>query len=128
MKYIYLYFSKENNVQKNEFIKNTSHNLLQIWSYIRQVLESYLTSVDEKDDIDIVNSYIIQFHEMDKHSFTFRYPIKKDLSSVLSGQKKVDLLNLKCKMNELYTYFFCCIDKISEFQSIESEIESEMFS
>lgn len=47
----------------------------------------------------MIEIYIKQFNEWDKSSFTFRYPINKELDILFNDAKYLDLINLREKMN-----------------------------
>lgn len=89
--------------RKNKVIKSISHNLLSIWKYIMPILSNDC-SKEELRDIEIVESYIKLFNEIDKSSFTFRYPVNKELNILFSNTKHLDLLNLKIEWLNYITF------------------------
>lgn len=126
MKYIFLYYSGFKRNEKTSAIKDVSHDLLKIWRKIKPlVLEE--TSNEEKEDIEAVEGYILQFDKFDKSSFTFRYPINKDLQGVLSKEMRINLVNLKECIDELHSFFGGCTGKLDAIAEFKAEILSEYF-
>lgn len=124
MKNIFLAYSGENKATKIRTLKEVSHNLYKIWNKIKPYLKEE-ASEEELNDIAAVEGYIQQFHEFDKSSYTFRYPITKDLKGVIPEKRRVNLGNLKERMNELYHFFNGCTGKLDEISQYKAEILSE---
>ena len=124
MKIIYLSYSEDTKEIKFNVLKDINHSLIKIWNKIKPYLEEE-ASKNELNDIKVVEEYIKQFHEFDRSSFTFRYPITKDLRKVINGQKRVNLPNLQVRMDELYHFFDGCIGKLDYFKEIKTEIQDE---
>jgi len=87
MKIIYLSYSGDVRETKIKTLKDISHNLMKMWNKIKPYLEEE-TNQEERNDIKVVEEYIRQFHKFDKSSFTFRYPITKELRNVICGEKR----------------------------------------
>ncbi|NMF00249.1 hypothetical protein [Aneurinibacillus aneurinilyticus] len=105
MKDIYLNYSEHSVEDKVKNIKRISHNLKAIWNEIKPLIQEGCTTSDDGEMIEVVEDYINQFHEFDKSSFRFRYPINKNLSPTLDKEDRIDLLNLKQRINELGSFF-----------------------
>lgn len=127
MKYIYLYFSDANKEEKIKTLKDTSHNLYEIWYKIKPLLQEAANERD-KEAIEVVEDYINQFSAFDKSSVTFRYPVTKKLDGVLTGVQSINLPNLKDRMNELCNFFEGCIGKLSEIKKFKAEMLREYLS
>ena len=104
MKYFYLNYSETDIKEKSDTIKKVNHNLNEIWKRIKPIFLKYITG-EERDHINIVESYINQFQVFDESSYNFRYPITKDLDEVQKEERLISLDNLKKRMNELYNFF-----------------------
>jgi hypothetical protein len=105
MKDIYLNYSEHSMQDKIKTIGKVNHDLVKIWEKIKPLIQDGCNTEDDNDTIKIVEDYINQFHNFDKSSFKFRYPIDKKLNPVLDGEKFIDLLNLKQRMDELDSFF-----------------------
>lgn len=124
MKNIYLFYSEDTKEIKINTLKQVLHDLVKIWNKIKPYLEKDATE-NEQNDIKAVEEYIKQFHIFDKSSYTFRYPIKLNLNSVINRENKVNLLNLQARMNELYHFFNAVIGKLDFVKDIKSAILSD---
>lgn len=91
-------------VQKS-FLKKSSHNLMKIWNELKPMLENIACDNKEKNDVEIVESYIQQLHDRDPNSMVFRYPIRKDLQKALDKEYRINLKNLSERMIELENFF-----------------------
>ncbi len=127
MKYIYLHFSEVDNNEKANTLKETSHDLAKMWIKIKPLLLED-ASPSEMEDVEIVETYIQQFHNIDKSSFTFRYPIGKNLEKVLPSQRRINLPILKEGMDELSGFFEGCIGKLDAMSEIKAEVFQEYLS
>jgi len=101
MKELFMEYSTKTKKEKEEIIKNVSHDLEGIWGEVESILKKYFD--DYKDDIRILKERIKDFNEIDKKSFEFRYPITKNLDRVdlLENRKMINLNELKERMNEM---------------------------
>jgi len=79
LKSIYLQYSEASKDDKKKAINDIRHDLLKLWQQIKPVISPTAATASEKLYIVVVEDYIKQFHELDKTSFTFRYPITKNL-------------------------------------------------
>ncbi|AMA72761.1 hypothetical protein ACKE5C_11180 [Aneurinibacillus thermoaerophilus] len=109
MKEIYLNYSEHSTEDKVKTIDKAGHNLLRIWNEIKPLIQEGCNSNDDDKTIKVVEDYINQFHAFDKTSFTFRYPITKKLAPTLDKEYRIDLLNLKQRIDEL-GHFFSGVD------------------
>lgn len=122
MKSIILEYSSLSRLEKQALIKQIEHGLLSAWEQAKTVLME-----DENfrkwDKIGVVEEYLEEFHLMDASSFTFRYPISKNLQGVWSGPKHINLVVLKERMQELYEFFDSCRAGLSVIADIKQEME-----
>ena len=121
MKNIYLFYSEETKEIKINTLKEVLHDLMKIWNKIKPLLKIDANK-NEINDIEAVEGYILQFHKFDQSSFTFRYPIDKNLRSVIGGETKVNLLHLQMRMDELYNFFNGVISKLDYTKEITDKI------
>ncbi|WP_156178024.1 hypothetical protein [Bacillus sp. SA1-12] len=119
--------------EKIQAIKQASHNLAFMWDKLKPILIDASKSQEEKDMINAVDSYILQYHSFDKNSFKFRYPIDKDYNPILKDEERIDIVNLKERMTELEHFFSGADGKLDYLQECKyeqekylQEIEAEM--
>ena|SRR3990172_1912070 len=121
MKVLYLNYSEDTPDEKRKTIRTVNHNLWKIWKKIKNIL---IENSDETgfNTIEVVEDYIIQFHKLDETSYTFRYPIDKNLNLYFDSQKRLDLLNLKTRMDELQSFFDGCEGALWEIKKFKYDI------
>lgn len=123
MKNIFLKYSGVSEDEKRTVIRNVSHNLTKIWIKIVPIISEEITN-EEKIDINIVADYIRQFSDLDISSFSFRYPINKELNLLFYKEQCLDLINLRERMNELYNFFEGCDGKLDSLRDFKYEMMS----
>jgi len=133
LKSLYLEYSNESMSDKIQTIKQVNHNLANMWNKLKPTLIEVSDGKSEKELVKIVESYILQYHNFDKHSFKFRYPIDKDYNPLLKGEERIDIVNLKECMTELDNFFGGAggkLDLLKQYQYEQEqymkEIEAEM--
>ncbi|MDR3021443.1 MAG: hypothetical protein LBU60_02020 [Clostridiales bacterium] len=123
LKDLYLYYSKDTDEQKSKFLKNTNHLLLSVWSnQVKPMIETLMNennkielegytdkqlkdfNLKEKERMQNIENYINEFHNMDVDSMLFRYPINKDRKPSHKSVKKICLVNLMQKINEIESF------------------------
>jgi hypothetical protein len=103
LKWIFLVYSDAEVSAKKELLRGgKSHDLIDLWKKAEPII---LEGATLQEDVTIVEDYIRQFHELDKGSFSFRYPINKNLEQILDNQRRINLPNLRQRMDELYHFF-----------------------
>lgn len=107
-------------------IKSVQHNLMKLWDLIEPYMKNQASN-DELVDILNARGYICQFDKIDRSSFTFRYPIDKDLKGVLPREKRINLLVLKEGMEELYNFFSGVEGKLDAVTQWKADMASEYF-
>ncbi len=123
MKGLYLKYSEDSSDEKGKTIKAVNHSLLKIWNKIKEILTENADET-EKQSIDIVEEYITEFHHYDQSSFSFRYPIDKELKLQFGSEMRLDLSNLKDRMNELQNFFDGSEGALSEIKSVKHEMST----
>ena len=105
MKKILPKYSELNKGEKINSLKGFGHNLMSVWNQVRFIISKAITYKDDIEMLNIVEDYIRQFHQFDKKSLKFRYLIDKELNILLKKTMKIDLKNLRERMEEIYIYF-----------------------
>jgi len=112
MKDMYMKYSGDPKEVQETKIKKMNHSLLKAWNVIKPILERYCDSEEEAKDMQAVEEYIKDFHNTDNDAEKFRYPITKKLVRKLGKENRINLKNLKDRMDELENYFEAVIAKI----------------
>lgn len=129
IKSIYLLYSEDDIGTKIQSIDKVSHDLKESWKKMLPILSNACSTDEEKDMIQVVGDYILQFHAFDQSSFTFRYPIDKKLNRTIKGEQRIDIGNLKERMDELSNFFGGIdglLDQIKEWKAEEQQMYAEM--
>jgi ribosomal protein S8 len=122
LKDMYLSYSEENKEEKIEAIKRISHNLHSIWIKVKPLILKYFPD-DNIDTLQAVEDYLIQFINEDSNSFSFRYPITKDLRLVHTKERRINIENLAKRMNELESFFSAVSTAIGVMKDFEDEMK-----
>lgn len=104
MKNILIYYTEDDRERTIQNIRMAQHNLMKTWNLIEKYMKESATD-KELQDIKAARGYIKQFNDFDKSSFTFRYPVDKNLNGMLDGEKRINLVVLKESMEEMYNFF-----------------------
>lgn len=89
---------------KDFFFKN-GHNLIKLWQNIQPKLFSLARRVGYKYNSGAITSYVRQISDIDKMSFTFRYPTEKDGEKALKETFLFDVKLFHERMKQLYIEF-----------------------
>ncbi|MHB1681504.1 MAG: hypothetical protein ACYCYO_01570 [Bacilli bacterium] len=121
MKSIYLNYSEDSIEDKVRFIKSVSHKLRELWCKIRPVIEQANQFEKDHDFLGIVEDYVVQFHEFDESSFTFRYPFTKNLTPTLNEEQRIDIKNFALRVDELANFFSGVDAQLDEIKQWKAE-------
>ena len=105
------------------------HKLDVLWNDVRSLMEREWNSTDYKDYYDAIEARIKEFHQIDKGSFSFRYPITKDNLSSLSnipnpnrtGNPSINLLQVKEIVHEMAGFLTGAVDMIDSYQTTKQD-------
>ncbi|MCP5003264.1 MAG: hypothetical protein GY941_04830 [Planctomycetes bacterium] len=99
----------DGNESKAKTISGLSHDLRKAWEKYSKIMNK---SMNEKElkELEVVGKYIQEFHQIDKGSFNFRYPITKKLDLVFGSEKRINLRHLKSIMEKISNYFSGSLD------------------
>lgn len=102
-KYAIKYANDES--ERMELGQKLGHNLEFYWRKVKPLLIDVYSAHDNLEEIsEATESYILQFQELDRGSFTFRYPFAKGekFAPFFNTDFHIDTVHLRDKMNELY--------------------------
>lgn len=91
--------------ERMELGENMGHNLEFYWRKVKPLLVDVYSGHDDIEEItEATESYILQFQELDRGSFTFRYPFAKgeEFAPFFNSDLHIDTVHLRDRMNELY--------------------------
>lgn len=121
LKWTILLHSGKSRQQKQAMLRKSGHNLSTLWQELKPLLLE-ATSDRDRTDIEVAEDYIMQFHRLDENSFTFRYPVTKDLEQVINQQRRLNLRVLRRRMDELNGFLNGADGKLSELTDYRSEM------
>lgn len=104
MKAIYLFYSNDSVEIKIQNINRVSSDLEKTWELIEPQLNLIYTTSEEVTIMQTAKEYVMEFHNLDNNSYNFRYPFTKALITKLELSYKIDVVNLKERMEELYEF------------------------
>lgn len=122
LKDMFITCSFHSNDEIVNFINKSNHDLMRAWEMIKPIMKNCATGEEDDKSIEIAESYIRQFHSFSKTSFEFRYPIDKKGDIIHSEPYRLDLLNLKDKMERLSHFF----DGVSSQMLVYRDYEEDL--
>lgn len=122
LKWIILVYGDADRSAKEKLIRGANHDLMTLWQEAKRIMPED-ASPEEQEGVDIVQDYIKQFHELDRTSFTFRYPVRKGLDQILTGEHRINLRILCQRMDELYNFFMGVDGKLSSIKDYKQDME-----
>jgi hypothetical protein len=122
LKWIFLVYSDADRSVKIGVIRDIKHNLIKLWQKTKPILLEEVTP-QERQDVDIVEAYIKQFYKLDESSYSFRYPITKNFDQILNAERRINLPNLRKRMDELYHFFTGADGKLSSIRDYRQDME-----
>lgn len=130
LKQAILEFSIGSYTEKVATLKQLNHDLDSIWKEFVKVLPK-ARNKNEKRTLKVVEKYILEFSAFDKSSFTFRYPITKDLTLIFGKEQRINLRHAKERMAELESFFSGASAYMDDLKATEwdmrAEFESEIY-
>lgn len=105
MKTIYYLHANETleSIEKN--ITRVNQNLELAWDLIEPLLNQIYTTPEDVAVMNAAKEYIIEFQNFNEKSFDFIYPFTIDIFTSSSIVKRIDVINLKERIEELYQFF-----------------------
>lgn len=109
------------------------HNLMSIWKELRDLMEESWSNEEDLSFLADVERQISEFHDIDRSSFAFRYPVDKENNPIFQIDQEIRMVNVvqvKRVVDAITTRFGGALDKLDHqrviLQDIISERESEM--
>lgn len=102
IKYMYKELSKCSDDEFKRFLKNGSHNLIDLWKTTQPFIEQLRMRVKTSVSLDAIVHYIDEISKFDPTSYRMRYPVDKELRNTNEGIIRLDIHNLHSKMTDFY--------------------------
>ncbi len=123
LKEVFLLYTEGSQDTKGEFLKETGHNLNKMWLKIKPLVATCAKGDTENLLLNRIEKMIEEYAQFDKSSFTFRYPIHKDLTKVFVEDDRIDLQVVRDCMNEIHTFFYGVTSMLGERQEHERDMQ-----
>ena len=127
LKDMYLYYSADFETDKNDYIKKGGHGLLHIWeNKIMPMIKPLQENQYQIDELNMIDGYINEFHNLDSTSMMFRYPINKERLPFHTSSRKINIVSLMNNMNKVerflaFTSALLDVEKIRREERINRE-------
>lgn len=105
-------------------LKELNHDLVAMWKKFIKVLPEVKNGY-KKTTLEVVGKYIQEFSKIDKYSFSFRYPITKELDLIFGEEKSVNLRHVKDRMAELEAFFVGVDAYVDQLRTFRNEMRAE---
>jgi hypothetical protein len=89
------------------------HDLKQLWSPVKTILESVWPDSNE-DEMNVLGECIDEFCSVDASSTSFRYPVTKNGDPTLPTLERVDLANLRDVMEGIASFLDASSDALGD--------------
>ena len=124
LKQAILQFSSENYPQMIATLKKLNHDLADMWKEFLKVLPAPRDD-GERTTLKVVERYIQEFNTVDKSSFSFRYPITKDLKLIFGEEQRINLKHVKDRMAELEAFFSGAEAYMDDLRTSENDMRAQ---
>ncbi|MBI5750438.1 MAG: hypothetical protein HZA00_15080 [Nitrospinae bacterium] len=104
--------------QRKIKVRKLNHNICFLWCEAKKVLEE-IYKKDDKSVLVPVEDYVMQFHQMDESSFSFRYPVDRNDDTLFKDIDKIDVRNLRIRINQLANFLDSCSAGIDAYLEYE---------
>jgi len=105
---------------KKEHSTINSHNLSQLWKETKKLISEADLNIP-KDDIVAVENQISQFHELDKSSMTFRYPVDKQGNIFKNLSDYINIENVREILDGLHAWCFGLVCMLGEYEDVKDQ-------
>ena len=105
------------------------HRLDKLWDEVRSLMEKKWNTIAHMADYDAIEARIIEFHEVDKSSFSFRYPVTKENVSSLeqvpnvykSGRPIINLKQVKEVVHDMAMFLEGTVDMVADWEEARKD-------
>ncbi|MBJ6726804.1 hypothetical protein [Geomesophilobacter sediminis] len=104
LKQLILEFGDGSCDEKVERLKQLNHDLDASWREFVRLLPKSIEAHEQKT-VKVVEKYIREFAGVDKSSYSFRYPVAKNLTLIFGKEQRLNLRHLKERMSEIESFF-----------------------
>jgi hypothetical protein len=121
IKNILINYSSLTTIEIKKALNNKNHKLISLWNLIEEDI-SKVPHDDENKTLKYVKKYLEEFHQKDLKSDKFRYPINISIENHFDSPEKIDIINLKLCLDELYNFF----NGVTEVLMRKKELKQKM--
>lgn len=129
------YFSRYS--EKNDYVNATTHNLEDLFRAFKLHISSTFKNLKSKYGIIIgsndkkefnkfcnkVEKLTNIFHQLDKNSDAFRYPVDREQNPSFKAEEKINLIDVNELLEKSMTLFFHTADVFAKYTDYADEIE-----
>ena len=105
MKLIYLFYSSDTIEVKKENIDRVNYNLEKSWELIEPLFNLIYKTPKEVSIMHAAKNYIIELQNFDNTLYNFKFPFTKAIITNPVSENRIDVVNLKERIEELYHFF-----------------------
>lgn len=99
-----------------DYFERNQHMIVPLWNELLPIIIPLRKRVKADVSIEAITSYLQQIDRFDSSSMTMRYPVQKDLSPMIDGHIKIDIVNFHDKMT-------CLLSEIAKLdEAIDNQI------
>ena len=102
-----------------------NHNLVQLWTMVRPLLEKVWKDADLKRELDSITRVVTAFAEVDPLSDAFRYPVDKTGNASLSDMETINVKHLRKVIDKVAPTLNGASYGIEHDLEIEAEMRAE---
>ncbi len=125
-------FDPEFNGRKSPY---NTHNIYKLWGRLLEIVKFYLNyfpkEIENNQFIDILvatDDYMLEIGVFDRNSMAFRYPDDKThTKTFFPNEISIDLVNLKCRIDELANILCLIEETFVNIKTMEEELNSMLF-
>ena len=92
------------------------HNLNELWKLCALIV-TRVCGLGEHSVLKSVGATVLEFHQIDESSFSFRYPTSKNGKTVDLPSMSVDMENLRLVMKGVNNFFVCIDEELKRITS-----------
>lgn len=115
LKYSYIELKKNRSKEEIESFLKIGHNLSRLWEIVKVDFERLSKRIGCDVEISTIEHYITELSKTDRFSMAYRYPIdKKELNRFHDNNVRLNIPQLKERMDAFYDYMVECIYQLSK--------------
>lgn len=114
LKYSYIELRKNRTEKEIKSFLQKGHRLIDLWKLVKPDFERLSKRTGVETNILAIEHYMTELSKIDDTSMAYRYPIKKNLNSFHDKESRLNIPQLKERMDVFYNYMIDIIDSLSK--------------